>query len=39
MKDDELELLMAGDDDLNVGNRYKNEYAHLAASLAPMAPA
>ena len=36
MKDDELELLMTGDDDLDLGSCYKNEYAHLAASLPPM---
>ena len=33
IKDDELELLMAGGDDPDLGNRYTNDDAHLAASL------
>ena len=37
MKNDELELLIAGGGDLDLGNRCKNGDAYLAASLQPMA--
>ena len=37
MEDDELELLMAGGDDLDLGDRCENGDAYLAASLQRMA--